>query len=77
MSDSAVVGTFLGRDITQGIGLLGQTVIVTVLVYVLYRLKCTLWGCSPLLLDVMCCNNLYAGVSANSQGTFPRAHRAQ
>ena len=35
MSKSAVVGTLLGRDITQGIGLLGQTVIVTVLVYVL------------------------------------------
>ena len=35
MSDSAVVGTFLGRDITQGIGLLGRTVIVTVLMYVL------------------------------------------
>ena len=35
MSDNAVVGTFLGRDITRRIGLLGRTVIVTVLMYVL------------------------------------------
>ena len=35
MSDSAVVGTFPGRDITRGIGLLGRTVIVTVIIYVL------------------------------------------
>ena len=34
MSDSAVVGTFPGRDITQGTGLLGRTVIVTVTIYV-------------------------------------------
>ena len=29
MRDSAVVGTFPGRDITRGTGLLGRTVIVT------------------------------------------------
>ena len=34
VSDTLVVGTFLGRDITRGIGLLGRTVIVTVLMYV-------------------------------------------
>ena len=34
VSDSVVVGTFPGRDITRGTGLLGRTVIVTVIIYV-------------------------------------------
>ena len=29
------------------------------------------------ILDVVCCNNMYAGLSANSQGMLPRAHGAQ
>ena len=29
------------------------------------------------IVDVMCCDNIYTGLSANSQGMLPRAHGAQ
>ena len=68
MGDSTVVGTFPGRDITRGTCLLGTNRFCTVILYV-YWLKCTLWGCSSTRLVVMC---MCAGLSANSQGMFPR-----
>ena len=71
MSDSAVVGTFPGRDITRGTGLFGTNRYCTVIIYVSW-LKCTLWGCSSTRLVVMCCKYMCAGLSANSQGMFPR-----
>ena len=29
------------------------------------------------IMDVMCCNDTYSGLSANSQGMLPRARGAQ
>ena len=34
-------------------------------------------GDVPLYVWMMCCNIVYTGLSANSQGMLPRAHRAQ
>ena len=44
----------------------------------MYSRLSALSGDVPLyVLDVMCCNDMYAGLSANSQGMLLRAHRAQ
>ena len=70
------MGTFPGREITRGIGLYRRTVILTV--FCMYLSLSALSGDVPLyIVDVMCCNNTYAGLSANSQGMLPRAHEAQ
>ena len=70
MSDSAVVGTFPGRDITRGTGLLETNRYCTVVIYVSW-LKCTLWGCSSTRLVVMCCKYMCAGLGATRRGCSP------
>ena len=34
-------------------------------------------GDVPRYINIMCCNIMHAGLSANSQGMLPRAHGAQ
>ena len=82
MSDSAVVGTFPGQDITRGTWLLGTNrysaynntcTCILIHVYVSW-LKCTLWGCSSTRLVVMCCKYMCAGLSANSHEMLPKTY---
>ena len=45
--------------------------------YVCSWLKCYSLGMFLMYVNIMCCNIMYASLSANSQGMLPRAHGAQ